>query len=107
MLVMLAMAGAMASASPEVKIFGDWAVACDNGKRCEAVALMNEERLGDEPTQALIRREPGPNGELLIQVWPPEARGGSIEIRVDGRSFDRVTITEDGAALGGEAALGL
>jgi len=43
------LAAAATGAGPgEEKLFGNWAVACDNVKRCEATVLMPESWDGDE-----------------------------------------------------------
>ena len=53
---------------PEVAVFGDWAVGCDNGRACTAIALQPMDRAGEEPTQASIVRDPDPQANLNIGV---------------------------------------
>lgn len=74
----------------EVKIFGDWAVACDNARRCEMTSLfpgdgvMPEEGSGYDGAMFSIERVGGPAGELTVEVALSAPHKGEASIRVDG-----------------------
>lgn len=90
-------------ATPE-KIFGDWAVACDNVKRCEATALLPEEWGGDEPPQVLLRRAAGPGGAITINIAPAGNYRGAATIAVDGKGVLDATVTANGVDVSGPGA---
>ncbi len=60
MLLALLAAAVAASQPAEVRTFQDWTVACDNGRRCEAVALLPE-GVWEGVTTLLVRRGAGAN----------------------------------------------
>ncbi|RYY39472.1 MAG: DUF1176 domain-containing protein [Sphingomonadales bacterium] len=84
-----------ALAAPQEKVFDDWAVACDNVKRCEATALQAPEQFGDEPAQVLISREPGPAGALAISIDPGEGKRGAITLLIDGKPVVEGVVTDN------------
>ncbi|HEX8300614.1 DUF1176 domain-containing protein [Sphingomonas sp.] len=88
---------------PQEKIFDDWAVACDNIRRCEATALQAPEQFGDRPTQLLLTREPGPAGALSIAIDPAEPVKGPAALFVDGERAATGTIGAN-FRIGGAAA---
>ena len=92
-----------ALASPEEKVFDDWAVACDNVKRCEATALQAPEQFGDEPAQVLISREPGPAGVLAISIDPGEDKRGPVVLLVDGKPVAEGMVTDNYRVSGAPA----
>ena len=86
MLTLALLAAAQAAPAPsEVKSFGDWAVACDNLRFCEAASLMADENLDNVP-QIAITREGGPAGGLAIEISPDAEYRGSWRIEVDGKA---------------------
>ncbi|AZI35326.1 hypothetical protein NT2_14_00090 [Caenibius tardaugens NBRC 16725] len=66
---------ALAAPKPaEVKIFGDWAVACDNGQTCEMTALAHGDDVSDTGVDGFdsladisVKRPGGPAG--AVEVW--------------------------------------
>ncbi|MEI9927424.1 MAG: DUF1176 domain-containing protein [Sphingomonas sp.] len=86
------------------KVFGDWAVACDNVKRCEATALTPEEWNGDEPPQVLLRRLAGPAGALSLSFAPASNYIGAATIAVDGKGVLDAPLGRNGIDLAGPAA---
>lgn len=85
MLTLALLAAAQAANPSEVKSFGDWAVACDNLRFCEATSLMADENLDNVP-QIAITREAGPAGALVIEISPDAEYRGGWRIEIDGRA---------------------
>ncbi|HEY0270089.1 MAG TPA: DUF1176 domain-containing protein [Sphingomonas sp.] len=102
--LLLAAAAAAAPGGPgpsDVKVFTDWAVACDNGKRCEAVAMIPDSAQSN--VGLWLRREAGPAGAVTIHVrWPGGATGAEALI-VDGKRFAMASTGDDVIATGAEA----
>ncbi|MBO9621864.1 MAG: DUF1176 domain-containing protein [Sphingomonas sp.] len=105
MLMLALLAAAQAAATPsEVKTFGDWAVACDNLRFCEAASLSASDEI-ENPPQIAITREAGPGGALEIEVTPDAEYRGSYRLEIDGKSVSSGTlggpsvIVRDAAAL--------
>ena len=73
----------------EVREFGDWIVACDNGLACEAQSLEPADGLGEQTVSLYIQRAPGADGHFAIGVRSYE------EI-----ASDRIGLIVDGAHLG-------
>lgn len=70
----------------ELKTFGDWTVGCDNGRACQAVALLPEDG-GDGAILALQR---GPEADAIPRIWVTVRAEGSpspVALVIDGRSF--------------------
>ena len=72
---MLIAALMLAAAAPpfvvgDLKVFGDWAVGCDNGRDCHAASLPSEEGpeepLGDGSLTIAIKRSGNPYGPVLV-----------------------------------------
>lgn len=83
----------------KVKTFGDWAVACDNVKRCEMTSLFP----GDDTAASLerfpgdaampgsgydsvtlsIERAPGPSGGFTVEIGFNTPRKGETSVRID------------------------
>lgn len=55
----------------DLKTFGDWIVGCDNGRACEARALIPDGSDGNWSVLAL-RRSPAANAPALVDVTPDE-----------------------------------
>ena len=91
-----------ALAAPHEKIFGDWAVACDNVARCEATALQAPEQSGETPSQMLLTREPG-TGALAIAIDPADPIAGPVTLFVKGKPVAAGTIADAYRARGGDA----
>jgi hypothetical protein len=91
----------------EEKLFGDWAVACDNVQRCEATALMPENWYGDDAPELQLSREAGPQGEVMVSLNWPSRYLGPVAVLVDGGLVQRGVGKRDGIKLRGGAALSL
>lgn len=65
----------------KVKVFGDWAVGCDNTRRCELRSLAAENEPPGGVTVA-IAREAGPAGRLDVKV---EGDDDTLATSVDGQ----------------------
>lgn len=67
MMMLALIAAAVAPLPSEVRTFQDWTVACDNGRRCEAVALLPD-GVWEGFTTLLLRRGGGPGDapELIL-----------------------------------------
>lgn len=108
MLLALMLALAAPADGPGVeRAFGDWAVTCDNVKRCEAVAVSNAPDGDKEANDARITREPGPNGALTIDFWPAGRSEGVITIWLDGRQMGSGFIRQEALQLTGATAEGM
>ncbi len=87
MSLLLALLAAIAAPKPgELKLFKDWTVGCDNGRACQAVALMPEDDA--EATTMSIRRGAEPNAVPELSINPPEAKAHAVT--VGGRAFELV-----------------
>lgn len=100
MLSLLLVFAAFADA-PQVQVFDDWAVACDNVRRCEATALQAPEQFGDHASQVLLTRDAG--GVLSIAIDPAELVPGLVTLWIDGKSAVTGTI-EENYRISGEPA---
>ena len=88
---------------PQEQIFDDWAVACDNVKRCEATALQAPEQFGDTPSQVLLTRDAGPAGAFSIAIDPAELEKGPVTLFIDGKQAATGTIGENYRVSGAPA----
>lgn len=104
---LLFLAGAVA-ADPTpgpFKSFGDWAVACDNVRRCEMTSL--EPTDGDDDSggaELSLVREPGPNGEITITLWPGDGGEGPLTLTIDGAQVASGTLRNTAVEFGGATA---
>jgi len=91
----------------EVKVFGDWAVACDDGRRCEAVSLTpGEDTIG--PLNMMLTRDPGPNGAMSIEIKSSQGIAGPAKLKLDGKTVAEGRLGPVGNLfLNGAAALPL
>ncbi|MEO6214918.1 MAG: DUF1176 domain-containing protein [Sphingomonas sp.] len=85
LLFLLAAADAAPPKPGSIQTFGDWAVACDNVRRCEMTSLIPEDEAqngGDSDAFSIVR-EPGPNAGFEIDgVGSGE---GETSVRIDGK----------------------
>lgn len=84
------------------KTFGDWAVACDNSGRCEAVALVPESRLDDAPFDFKIARDAGPDGGVTL--GGDAFAQGPVDLVVNGKVVARALAGSREIGLAGPAA---
>jgi len=90
------------------KLFGNWAVVCDNVKRCEATAMMPQGWSGDTAPGLDLAREPGPMGAVTIALSPGVQTYGMVDILIDRKimasgAYREGTITLTGATAEGIA----
>ncbi|NIJ22007.1 hypothetical protein FHS95_003718 [Sphingomonas naasensis] len=105
MLILALLAAAQAAPAPsDVKAYGDWAVACDNIRFCEATSLMPGEDLSGDPPQVSITREGGPAGDVSLEITPNAEYRGAWRIEVDGKPVANGSVTGPSIVLQGAAA---
>lgn len=88
MIMTLLLLTAQAAAHPsEVKSFGDWAVACDNARRCEMTALVPDDATEESKLDAgmSIVREPGPAGGFTVHYDIEGTDKGEHHVLIDGQ----------------------
>lgn len=106
--MMILFAAALAPAGPGAeRLFGDWAVTCDNVKRCQATALMPEDWSGDEAPTMTVTREAGPAGTVTVTITPVAETPGIIDILIDRRLMGSGVMREGSITLTGGTAEGL
>lgn len=92
---LIALAAAAAAPQPgALKLFQDWTVGCDNGRACQAVALMPEGPI-DRASTLVLTRGPEPDAVPAIRIVSPDGPAASAEVA--GRSY-RLTPVPEGAA---------
>jgi hypothetical protein len=92
MTFLLALAAAAASPQPgELKTFRDWTVGCDNGRACQAVALIPESEDGENYLMLVIKR--GPEAQARAELrWPaPDGPPRRATLAIDGRPVAQVS----------------
>lgn len=89
------------------KLFGNWAVVCDNVKRCEATVLMPESWSGDEAPTLDLSREPGPAGAVAVTIAPIGETPGIIDILIDNRLMGSGVMRDGSVHLTGATAEGI
>ena len=82
MTVALILLAAAAVQPGAVKTFKDWTVGCDNGRSCQAVALMPENDYDDAATLVLTR---GPAANAIPQMTIAGEPRGVVGIATDGK----------------------
>jgi len=82
MLGVFLLAAAIGPQMGELKTFKDWIVGCDNGRLCQASAMMPEADVGVTVT---VRRGPEPNA--VPQVWLRGFDEGPADLRADGEAI--------------------
>jgi hypothetical protein len=77
---------AVAPQPGELRTFADWTVGCDNGRACQAVALLPED--GSDGATLTIAR--GPEANAMPVIWVTvrvEGAQSPATLVIDGRSF--------------------
>lgn len=85
----------------ELQTFTDWVVGCDNGRACQAVALMPEDDF--EGTTMVVQRGPGANDAPRISI---NIQSGAVprSITVDGkRVAARIAMAESAQILSADS----
>ena len=94
-----------ASAAPhptELKTFQDWTAGCDNGRACQAVALMPEDMPDDSLTMS-VRRGPETGAQPVV-AFDAGSAGDPAALSADGRRLAlRLIGGPDGATRGAPA----
>ena len=84
--LMLALSAAADPAPREVRVYGDWAVGCDNRRKCHATSLPDEtasdEPVGDGNLDVSIKRDGARISELKVQL--------AFTTKIPGVDFDSV-----------------
>lgn len=95
---------ALAGAGGE-RAFGDWAVACDNGKRCEAALLRPA--FARAHGDLVVARDAGPLGKMTIELWPEKPARGYVDLLIDGRLVATGLMGAESVRIEGGEAEGL
>ncbi|MBX3594944.1 DUF1176 domain-containing protein [Sphingomonas sp.] len=82
-MIFLLLAQAAAPAVGEVRVFGDWAVACDNVRRCEMTSLQPERAEDTDGWQLSATRDAGPAGGWTVRLIGQDATAGT-GVRIEG-----------------------
>ncbi len=105
------LAQAVAPQLGPIKAFGDWVVACDNGKQCEMTSLSPEDSGAGEgsPYDAIsvsVERAPGPAGGFTVEVQlPANAGNDSLQLSTERGTILRILPRKDFIrATGADAA---
>lgn len=87
LILALALAQSATAAAPRtgpMETYGDWVVACDNGRRCEMTSLFAQDGSQDDQAwQMAVTREAGPKGGWKIDLFGDDLPPGAT-IRVEG-----------------------
>jgi hypothetical protein len=86
------------TANPPVKLGEtryqkNWAFGCDNGLRCEAVALMPP-NFPDGMLSLVVSRSAGPDGELTINIFNFDSENNRYRLLIDGKLINSGAISE-------------
>ena len=68
----------------DIRVFRDWAIACDNGGLCEAASLAAGEN-GVLGTGLIVRRESGPDGAVSVLLCKADGQVDTAAVQVDGK----------------------
>ncbi|WP_114952904.1 DUF1176 domain-containing protein [Sphingosinicella terrae] len=88
----------MAPAPAELRTFRDWIVGCDNGRACEAVALLPEDADWEQWTTFSLSR--GPQAEARLDLVFADLTDSPASLWADGSRLDvRFATANDGLAV--------
>jgi len=90
-----------------LRVFDDWAVACDNRLSCNAVSLLPNGSGMAYSVLVSIEREGGPQGAVRLRFTGANELRGKIDIMVDGKRWVRLIAARDSAEVTGDPALAL
>ncbi len=107
--MLLALAAVTASPQPgELRTFSDWTVGCDNGRACQAVALVPEAEDGANYLMLVLER--GAEAEAKAELrWPsPDGPPRRATLTIDGKAMAQVggTAMTIGPAIAAALAAG-
>ncbi len=95
MSLLIALAAAAGSPQPgELKTFTDWIVGCDNGRACQAVALMSDDAM--DGATMVVARGPEPQATPSVTINLPEGKAAGVAI--DGKRLPIRIANADGSA---------
>ncbi|MFS2108501.1 DUF1176 domain-containing protein [Sphingomonas sp. Sphisp140] len=109
MLLLAFLLAAQAAQDDPEKLYGDWAVACDNLHRCEMTSLLPgdqaipEEGSDYDATMSVIR-EAGPAGGFTVEVWPADKPSGKATLRIDDVAIASAPAGDEGVTFKGADA---
>lgn len=105
--LLLLVAATPAPKPGEVKTFKDWAVGCDNAKRC-TLASLGQGSGAVPDVVMMIQREAGPEGMVRIELTALNRAAKPASLLIDGKRRDGLlTPTADGALATGAPAAAL
>lgn len=90
-----------------LRVFDDWAVACDNRLSCSAVSLLPQGAGDAYSVLVWIGREGGPDGEATVELSGAYELRGKIDLFVDNESAGQLIAARDMARANGPSALKL
>lgn len=100
MLALLLVQAAAAPAPVEPRTFRDWTVACDNGRRCQAIGLHPDALAEQAETPRLLLLERGPEANAAPTFRLLDTDGQPARVLIDGRPVDaRVTQLDGGHGI--------
>jgi hypothetical protein len=90
--ILLALAAAVAAPQPgELKTFRDWTVGCDNGRACQAVALIPESEGGENYLMLIIKRGPEAQAKAELSWTAPDGPPRRAALAIDGKAVAQVS----------------
>lgn len=103
MLIALLLAAAQSGSLPfedapvprEAHVFNDWVVACDNGRRCQAVGVHPESREGFT-ANGVMTIERGPEAEAPLAVRIAQVEGRPAQMLVYGQALPASLAEDEG-----------
>ena len=94
MISLFALAATAAAPQPgELKTFRDWIVGCDNGRACQAVALVPESDYGDDYLMLVIERGPEAQAKAKLSWAAPDGTPRRATLAVDGKPVAQLSGT--------------
>lgn len=109
MSVIFALAAAAASTQPgELKTFRDWIVGCDNGRACQAVALVPKAKDGDRYLMLVLQRDPEAPAKAELRWTAPDGPPRRATLTIDGKEVAQsgATVVSIDPALAAALAAG-
>jgi Protein of unknown function (DUF1176) len=89
----------------KLETYRDWTIGCDNGGRCQAASMSNEEDTDWENQAAIfISREGQASAQPSLTFRLPSQHKGKINIVVDGKTISSITVNDQDAELSGAPA---
>jgi hypothetical protein len=90
-----------------LRVFDDWAVACDNRLSCSAVSLLPEGAGEAYSVLVWVGREGGPDGSVTIELSGAYELRGKIDLFIDNETAGQLTAARDMARATGANAFTL